>query len=197
MSGANPSIEMLREKEKKVIEMDVLKQKVTLGYGKYKLFIGQDQWAWGVVNDRGLTKGRQRDMLASFKSQGIQQIRSDTTIAVGMRKSWIEGNLGETVVGKNVESLVELKLSDEGKMAVKEGKVQPLEGLGRRGGVELYRAELNKEIGQLKGQLEKMQGKKGEIDHETIGKLKGLIKTKEGEFERSNWWAFRVLDLGE
>jgi hypothetical protein len=188
------------EKAGEVTRYDKLLKEATVGYWKVKIW-GEDEIAGvgGTVHDRSVTKTRKGDMAGSYKKNGIQRCRMDTTIKMAMKRRWINGNGVGSVEGLSIDEVPELELTEEGKDAGAKGLLRPLEGLGRRGGLEVVHGELKstlegmntrmKKINTSKTMTEKLKEEKIALDLE--------IKEMERQLSICPYWTFRIIDSGE
>ena len=188
------------EKAGEVTKYDKLLKEATIGYFKAKIW-GEEQipGTWGEVNDRGVKKARKGNMALSFKQNGIQRCRIDTAIKMAMNRSWFEGQGVASVEGLSIDEVPELQLTEEGKDAGSEGNLQPLEGLGRRGGIEVVFGELKSELDGMQGRMKKIDGAKTMTDKlkDEMIALELEIQEVECQLSICPYWTFRIIDLGE
>lgn len=198
-------LEAMEEKAEEVRAMAKLKDDTTLGYAKYRIW-PFDKLCWGHINDRTIDRPRKVDMSHSYVQSGIQATKNDTCIALPMEPQWISctplktQNLDVLQLG----DIPELELTDEGLQALEEGLIQPLEGLGRRGGIEILYEQLTKEIVAMEKQLKKLNDTKSkngdkalENINEDIVALTESIAFQKERREEKTWWTFRLLNLCE
>ena len=148
-----------------VTKYDKLLKESTLGYVKAQIWgEGQLGASWGEINDRELSQvekkkvkslkilmgficqSQKTDMANLFKKNGIQQCRLNTVIKVAMKRTWLVGDGLKEIEGLVIEEIPELDLTEDGKVACALGQVKPMEGLGRRGGIERIYEELTKDL---------------------------------------------------
>ena len=181
-------------------KLDALLTKITIGYVRYQIWGKEsDDLSWGSVNDRTIDMTRKKQMYESLKKEGPQQARGDTVIKMLMRRSWYSNSVIAGLGGVRIKEVPLLELTEEGRKATKEKQLRPLEGLGRRGGVELLiqamkekvkgKNERIKKIGEMKTQTEANTEEKGKLEEER--------KELEELIEEAQWWTFCILDLGE
>lgn len=137
------------------------------------------------------------EMANSFKKNGIQRCRIDTVIKVGMKREWLKEVESKEIEGLAITEIPEMNLTDNGKVASIAGEIKPMEGLGRRGGIEILFKEYEKELGILRSKRKKVEKKpKNKSDEEKLG-LDVQIEELEEKLKECPYWTFRVIDQGE
>jgi hypothetical protein len=199
-----------------VTKYDKLLKESTLGYVKAKIWgDGQLQAEWGVINDREITQvkkvinvksanklmvryqTRKTEMANSFKKNGIQRCRLDTIIKLAMKKTWLSGTWVKDIEGMVIEEIPELELTDEGIMACALGEIKPMEGLGRRGGIEIVYEELIKELDIAKTKQKKISDGKRKTNDSAKVEIAMEIEDLEAQLKSCPYWTFRIIDQGE
>jgi hypothetical protein len=138
-------------------------------------------------------------MANSFRKNGIQRCRIDTVIKVSMKRIWLEGEGSKDIEGTSIEEIPQLKLTDAGKQACASGQIKPMEGLGRRGGIEVLFNEYKKDLQTAQARQKKLKDKKQrtEKNESDITLLEGKISELEEKLKECTTWTFRVIDQGE
>jgi hypothetical protein len=200
MPKAEASKSNYEEKAGEVTKYDKLLKEATIGYFKAKIW-GDDQipGAWGEVNDRVVKNARKGNMAVSFKQNGIQRCRVDTAIKMAMNRSWFDGNGVASVEGISIDEVPELQLTEEGKEAGVQGKLKPLEGLGRRGGIEVVYGEMDSALKTMEARIKKINAGKTMTDKlkEEKIELELQIQEVQGQLSICPYWTFRIINPGE
>jgi len=190
----------MQAKARLVSKLDGLLQQITIGYVRYQIWGPEsDKFVWGAVNDRSIDMARKKEMYESLKLEGPQQAKSDTVIKMLMKPSWFDNDTIATIDGKDIMDVPLLILTEEGLQAQKDQKLRLLEGLGRRGGVELWERAMNDDITVTNAKLKKISDIRNRTaEHETektaLEAQKNGLEQAPGE---AQWWLFRVLNQGE
>lgn len=190
----------MQGKVKRTLKLDALLERIMIGYVRYEIWgMQSDELSWGSVNDRPIDMGRKKMMLESLKKEGLQQARSDTVIKMLLRRSWFENNVITSLGGVGIKDVPLLVLTEAGKVAVQGNELKPLEGLGRRGGVELWMKELKEKLTGVNGKMKMIS----ELKKKTAGHIEERASMEEQkneieeEIERAHWWTYQILDQGE
>ena len=147
-----------------VTKWDNLKAKCTIGYVMWSIWPTPNE-IWGKPNGRVMTRERMTGMYKSFLGSGIQNIKNDTVILVVAKKSWIKNYLDvESIDGLTVGDIPMLEWTEEGKVEFQDRQFCPVEGMGRRAGVQLLYEHRTKEIEVMQRELERTKVKKGETE---------------------------------
>lgn len=183
-----------------VMKWDKLKAKCTIGYVMWSIWPTTNK-IWGKPNGRVMTRERMTGMYKSFLLSGVQNVKNDTVILVTAKKSWIKNYLeAESIDGLGPGDLPMLEWTDEGQAAYDQGEFCPVEGMGRRAGVQMLYEHTTKEIGAMQRELERRKVKKGEsietVELENKAKEES-INFKTLERDRKTLWALRIIDYGE
>lgn len=182
---------------------------VTEGYGLvrikwYEWFKGKEMsyvplLGRAIINTRPITEGRKKQMLDSYISQGILR-GAGKALKTAMDRDWYEGGLAPGAIGiiKVSGEVPWIKFTDAGKKAAEEGRVNPVEGLGRRSGAEAY---IEMMVTQRTAELKKLARLKrvgnGEGREKEIAECERMIAYTSSEAEHASWWPIRVLNLSE
>ena len=120
-------------------QMEGLTDCITIRYAWYSIWGPEsDLLVWGSINDQTIDLGQKKKMFESLKQEGPQQAKGDTVIKIMMRKSWYGNEVMEKISGTRIMEVPLMRLSEVGKEAEKNKELKPLEGLERKGGVELW-----------------------------------------------------------
>jgi hypothetical protein len=166
----------------------------TIGYVRVNVYKPAFPIKWADVNDREMIAPRGTKMMKSFIAHGIESTLIERTIRVAMRPEWLTANALESPEGLKIMELPILTLTAEGTEAANAGQIRPVEGMGRRGGVEGYCAMVAKQITALKSKIDRLKGDPSDVTRHTLMNTKAEL---ERHLEESSWWTFRVLNKGE
>ena len=188
------------EKAGEVTKFDKLLKEASLGYYKARIW-GPDEipGTWGAVNDREIKDPRKGTMQKSYKTEGIQRCRVDTVIKMAMKGSWLNGSGVPDIEGRSIDEVPELELTEAGKEAGAAGLLKPLEGLGRRGGIEYVYKELEASLNAARAKVTKIDGMKNISTQAKDEKLVlglEIIELRQ-QLEMCTYWTFRIIDGGE
>ena len=193
MSTTAQQIKDMQKCTEQIQKWDELLEEVALGYFRTRSVGGiADEFIWGGENDRGIEKPCKSDMKMSYFREGLQQVRLDTCIKIMMKEEWMEGSGMEHIVGKSIMDIPLLVLTEEGKKALSEGELKPVEGLGRQGGVEFMCEQIDEKVGMLeeaKKKLEEVKKKKDDHNFE-LGKMVMEIEELKEAREQVTWWMY-------
>lgn len=166
----------------------------TMGFVRIQVYKPETDMKWAFINDRSMNTTRGNDMVVSFKAHGIEATFVERAIRIALKPSWIEGEMIDSTEGLRILEVPILSLTAEGVEARKAGLFQPLEGMGRRGGVQGYCAELDKEIRMLNAKIDRLKGEKS-----STARLAAISQRDElqDHLDESSWWTFRVLNRGK
>lgn len=183
-----------------VTKWDKLKVKCTLGYVMWPIWPTPEK-LWGQPNGRAMTQDRKTTMYKSFLVDGIQNAKNDTVILVVAKKSWIKQYLQvESLEGLSTADIPPLEWTNDGKVAFEDGKFCPVEGMGRRAGIQMLYELATKEIEMMTRELENGMAKKngsGKMaERDKTAKMES-IKFKTVDRDRKMMWALRIIDYGE
>lgn len=183
-----------------IMKWDKLKEKCTIGYVMWSIWPTPNN-IWGKPNGRIMTQERMTGMYKSFLGSGIQNIKNDTVILVAAKKSWIKNYSDvKSIDGLATGDIPMLEWTDEGKEAFQHQQFCPVEGMGRRAGVQMLYEHRTKEIEVMQRELENPKVKKGETAETVEQKKKAKeesIEFKMSERHRKTLWALRIVDSGE
>lgn len=133
-------------------------------------------------------------MANSFRKNGVQRCRRDTVIKMAMKRTWIEGEGLKEIEGMVIEEVPKLELTDEG---VNAGNLKPMEGLGRRGGIEVLYDEMTKALEIARSKQKKLQNTKRKItDGEKIA-IDMEVDDLAEDLKQCPYWTFRIVDQGK
>ena len=156
MSDSESDINMMEQLGQEDLQMAALKAKMTLEYARFELWpMDKFPTKFGDVNDQIITTERKVSMTESFKKSGVQQVKDDTCITIPVDPAWIVIKLliTQSINGLALKVILILVLTEEGKKALVDGLIRPLEGMGRRGGLEYLYNELTARITKIEGKL--------------------------------------------
>lgn len=185
----------------------VLLNEVTKGYGKirleyhdwYKMEVGKYAPPLGraKINDRPITEERTQGMMASFASQGFSRSEGKA-LRMALKNEWYTTKLADRIEGvaQPEDSVPWIEFTAAGQKAAEEGLFNPVEGLGRRTGVELYIKIRLDAIAQEKKRLAKYK-EQPEKRGEDIKECRLAIARLRADVEHASWWPFRIIDWGE
>jgi len=181
-------------------KLDRLLEKITIGYVQYQIWGSKsDKFVWGAINDRTIDLARKKKMYESLKQEGPQQAKNDTVIKILMKPSWFNNEVIKTIGGMDIMQVPLLKLTEEGLQAQKDKKLKLLEGLGRRGGVELWMQSMNNEMNGTNTRMKKISELKTLTPAHLIERTELEVQKSrlEVSLEEAQWWTFCILDQGE
>lgn len=150
------------------------------------------------INDREINAARTAGMVDSLDRLGFLRMDRNVVIIMVVNKSWFSTELLKDIEGASNEDVPFLKLTKEGIQAMKDGKWNPVEGLGRRSGAEAYVEQRDRLRTMVLEKIQKLQSvPHPENNAGQIEELQKMVARLEAEAENASWWTFRLIDEGK
>lgn len=161
-----------------------------IGYMRMNIAVPEcGKEAWGKYNNRALADSGVLNMRKDFRGSGPLNCQSDKVIYLPVRESWFEGTPTMQIDGLYIWDVAELKLTDAGRQAIKDGEFNPLNGNHRRAATVFYVLDMQADLAALIATRNGLAGVELDVKNEEIAAMEKRVLF-------APWWTVQLYDIG-